>query len=437
MSAGTPLMRYVRTSSPAALQLSSPVRGVKVWLRTHLFLGPASTVATIVCAIAIAWLVVGLFRYAVLDAVWSISSPAACRVAENGACWAFIWSKLDYFRYGAYPVDQRWRVDAAWLFGAVLIGRIGWRGLHADSPGAAISVAGIPIAAMFAAPGPFGLAARLWPDAAILLAAIGFAAALVFLRAGIRTLALLFFVVYPIGAFLLLRGGWIVGLPIVDTNFWGGLLVTLVVSIVGIVASVPGGVLLALGRRSSLPVVSFFSTAFIEVVRGVPLVMVLFIANTMMPLFVPERFTPDRLVRPLVGVAVFAAVYMAEVVRGGLQAIPKGQYEAARALGLGWPRMMRLVILPQALALVVPGIVNSCIALFMDTTLVAAVGIFDFLNTVDAARIDPNWAGPTISTTAYVFAALVYWAVCFGMSRYAQATERRVGAGRRTGQGKA
>ena len=244
-------------------------------------------------------------------------------------------------------------------------------------------------------------------------------------------MALLFFVVYPVCGFILLRGTRILGLPVIDTSLWGGLLVTLIVSIVGIVASIPGGVLLALGRRSQMPAVRLCSAGFIEIVRGVPLVTVLFMANTMLPLFVPQQYTPDRLARPLVGVALFAAAYMAEVVRGGLQAMPKGQYEAARALGFGYWGMMRLVILPQALTLVIPGIVNSCIALFKDTTLVAAVGIYDFLNTVDTARIDPQWVGPSSLTTGYVFAALVYWVFCFGMSRYSQAMERRLSVGRR------
>jgi general L-amino acid transport system permease protein len=172
------------------------------------------------------------------------------------------------------------------------------------------------------------------------------------------------------------------------------------------------------------------SIGFIEFVRGVPLITVLFMANTMLPLFVPEQFSPDRLVRPLIGVALFASAYMAEVVRGGLNAIPRGQFEAAQALGLRYPQMMRLIVLPQALTIVIPGVVNTFIGLFKDTTLVAIVGIFDFLRTVDTARLDPEWAGPTISTTGYLFAAMFYFVFCFGMSRYSLAMERRLAAGR-------
>jgi general L-amino acid transport system permease protein len=201
--------------------------------------------------------------------------------------------------------------------------------------------------------------------------------------------------------------------------------------VVGIVVSLPVGVLLALGRRSRLTVLSLACTSFIEIVRGVPMITVLFMANTMLPLFVPEDLAPDRLLRPLIGVALFASAYMAEVVRGGLQAIPKGQVEAAQALGLHTWTIIRRVVLPQALRHVVPGIVNTFIGLFKDTTLVAVVGVFDFLRTIESARLDPAWAGPTISATGYAFAALFYFMFCFGMSRYSLFVERRLGPKRR------
>ena len=206
------------------------------------------------------------------------------------------------------------------------------------------------------------------------------------------------------------------------------MLVTLIVSAVGIVVSLPLGILLALGRRSGPPAVRLVSIAFIEFMRGVPMIAVLFMANTMLPLFLPESVEPDRLVRPLVGVALFASAYMAEVVRGGLQALPRGQSEAGAALGLRFFAIQRLVVLPQVLRLTIPAIANTFIGLFKDTTLVATVGIFDFLRTVDLARLDPNWSGPTITPTAYAFAALVYFVCCFGLSRYAQGLERRLAA---------
>src|SRR5207253_2335066 len=206
-------------------------------------------------------------------------------------------------------------------------------------------------------------------------------------------------------------------------------LVTLVVATVGIVASLPFGVLLALGRRSHMPAVKLFSVIFIEFVRGVPLITVLFMASVMLPLFVPDAYSPDKLLRALIGIAMFASAYMAEVVRAGLQAIPKGQYEGAMAVGLGYWQMMRLIVLPQALKITIPNIVNTYIGLFKDTTLVSIVGMFDLLKTIEAARIDPKWATPVTSATGYVVAAIFYFVFCFMMSRYARFTEARLAKG--------
>ncbi len=180
-----------------------------------------------------------------------------------------------------------------------------------------------------------------------------------------------------------------------------------------------------------MPAVRLFSVIFIEFVRGVPLITVLFMASVMLPLFVPDTWSPDKLLRALVGVALFASAYMAEVVRAGLQAIPKGQYEAAMAVGLSYWQTMRLIILPQALKITIPNIVNTSIGLFKDTTLVFIVGIFDFLMTIEAARVDPNWATPVTSTTGYAFAAIFYLIFCYGMSRYARFVEARLAAGDR------
>ncbi len=219
----------------------------------------------------------------------------------------------------------------------------------------------------------------------------------------------------------------IIGLRNVDTSLWGGVLVTIVVSWVGIVFSLPIGILLALGRRSHMPAVKLFSVIFIEFVRGVPLITVLFMASVMLPLFVPDAWSPDKLLRALIGIAMFASAYMAEVVRAGLQAIPKGQYEGAMAVGLGYWQMMYLIVLPQALKVTIPNIVNTYIGLFKDTTLVVIVGIFDFLRTVEVSRIDPKWAAPTTSATGYAFAALFYFIFCYAMSRYAKNVEARLG----------
>jgi general L-amino acid transport system permease protein len=216
------------------------------------------------------------------------------------------------------------------------------------------------------------------------------------------------------------------GLEYVETGLWGGLLVTLVIAVTGIVGSLPLGILLALGRRSEMPIVRACSIVFIEFWRGVPLITVLFFATHMLPFFLPPRWDVDPLLRVMIGVMLFAAAYMAEVVRGGLQAIPRAQYEAAYALGLGYWKMMGLVVLPQALKLVIPGIVNTFIGLFKDTTLVLIVAIFDLLGQLRAAFSDPNWATPTTVFTGFAFAGIIYFCFCFGMSRYALWMERRL-----------
>jgi general L-amino acid transport system permease protein len=221
------------------------------------------------------------------------------------------------------------------------------------------------------------------------------------------------------------------GLPVVDTRLWGGLLVTLVVSVTGIVTSMPVGIALALGRRSTIPLIRIFSIAFIEFWRGVPLITVLFFATYMLPLFVPAGFTIDGLMRALIGIALFAGAYQAEVIRGGLQAIPRGQGEAASALGLSWWKTTALIVMPQALRHVIPGLVNSFIALFKDTSLVSIVALFDLLGQLRASFSDPAWATPTTLFTGFAFTGLIYFIFCFGMSRYSLFVENRLNAHRR------
>jgi general L-amino acid transport system permease protein len=367
---------FVRQQMIAALEPPPMMVGFYGLVRRRLFGSVANallTLASLALIVALAW---PTTRFLLIDAVWHGSSRADCLSQTPGhpvgACWPFIAAKFDQFMYGFYPASQRWRVNLTCALGIIL------------------------------------LAPLLVP------------------RVSHKMLnAVLFFGVFPIVAGMLLLGG-VLGLPYVETRLWGGLLVTLVIAFTGILASLPLGILLALGRRSSLPVVRLLSVVFIEFWRGVPLITVLFFATYMLPLFLPGNWKIDALARVLVGAVLFAAAYMAEVVRGGLQAIPRGQFEAARALGLGYWRMMVLVILPQALKLVIPGIVGSFIGLFKDTTLVLIVSIFDLLGQLRAAFADPNWATPVTLYTGFAFAGLIYFACCFGMSRYALYTERRL-----------
>lgn len=250
-------------------------------------------------------------------------------------------------------------------------------------------------------------------------------------RAGWRPLAACVATFVAIAVVIKLMGLDHGGLPIVQTRLWGGLLVTLVVSVAGIVTSLPIGIALALGRRSTIPLIRIFSIAFIEFWRGVPLITVLFFATYMLPLFLPGNFTVDGLMRALIGIALFTGAYQAENVRGGLAAIPRGQGEAAAALGLSWWKTTSLIVLPQALRHVIPNLVNSFISLFKDTSLVSIVALFDLLGSLRASFADPKWSAPTTLFTGFAFAGVIYFLFCFGMSRYSLFVERRLNAHRR------
>lgn len=371
-------LAYVREAPEPQDPPPTLTSGALAWARANLFSSFGSSLTTIGFLALIGYLLPQLVAWATTRAVWSAMDGSACRQDQDGACWAFVIAKWDYLRFGSYPVAERWRVDVVEAIGAVLIVWLLWT----NAP------------------------RRAWA-------------------------ALLFFVVYPILALVLLRGSSLLGLPFVDTLLWGGIFVSLVTAVVGIVFSLPLGVLLALGRRSPLPVVRVASVVFIEFVRGVPFITILFMANNLLPLFLPETWAPDRFLRPLAGIVMFSAAYMAEEVRGGLQSLGKGQYEAALALGLNYPRMMGLVILPQALTFVIPGIVNNFIGLFMDTTLISVVGMTDFLEAMNNAIKDPVWAGPTIMVTGYVFAGIFYFSFCYGMARYSAHVERILAKGRK------
>ena len=320
---------FVRTSILAAEPPPPGERGAVAWVRRNLLATPKDVILTILALALIAWAVPHLVNWLFIQAVWSGPDRTFCATTIqggiqpegwSGACWAFVSAKYDQFIFGRYPLDERWRPAIVGILFIVLL---------------------VPM---------------LIPSAP---------------RKGLN--AILLFAVLPVLAFWLLHGGF--GLEVVDTPLWGGLMVTLVLSFVGIAVSLPCGILLALGRRSKMPVIRMLCVTFIEVIRGVPLITVLFMASVMLPLFLPTGWNVDKLLRALIGVSIFTSAYMAEVIRGGLQAIPKGQFEGADSLGLGYWQKTRLIIMPQAIKLVIPSIVNTFIGTFKDTSLVTIIGM--------------------------------------------------------------
>ncbi|TPG61834.1 amino acid ABC transporter permease [Ewingella americana] len=350
----------------------TPVGTAVLWARKNLFSSWFNSLLTLFC-LWLLWIVIPpLFNWVIFQANWVGTTRADC--TKQGACWVFVHARFGQFMYGLYPFEERWRINLTLIVGLLTL---------------------IP---MFV---------RAMP------------------RRGRYITA--WIVLFPIFTWFMLYGGFF-GLPVVETRQWGGLTLTLIIAAVGIAGALPLGILLALARRSRLPIVRILSVIFIEFWRGVPLITVLFMSSVMLPLFMHEGTNIDKLVRALVGVVLFQSAYVAEVVRGGLQALPKGQTEAAESLALGYWRTQGLVILPQALKMVIPGLVNTIIALFKDTSLVIIIGLFDLFSSVQQATVDPAWLG--MSTEGYVFAAAVYWIFCFSMSRYSQHLERRFHTGR-------
>lgn len=344
------------------------------WARRNLFSSISNSLLTLFC-LWLLWVAIPpLLNWAIFQANWIGTTRNDC--TRDGACWVFIHARFGHFMYGLYPAAEIWRINFA------------------------LTIALLSILPMFLKSIPYrGRYIAVWA------------------------------VAYPLIAWWLLYGGF-GGLSRVETYQWGGLTLTLIIAAVGIAGALPLGILLALGRRSTLPIVRMLSVVFIEFWRGVPLITVLFMSSVMLPLFLTEGTTIDKLLRALVGVILFQSAYVAEVVRGGLQALPKGQYEAAESLGLGYWRMQGLVILPQALKMVIPGLVNTIISLFKDTSLVIIIGLFDLFSSIQQATVDPTWLG--MSTEGYVFAAMVYWIFCFSMSRYSQHLESRFNTGHKS-----
>ena len=338
------------------------------WLRANLFSSITSSIITLLLLALLLKMIVGFVQWGVLDAVWSVpgSDTSACRAARGiGACWAVIPEKYRFILFGTYPYDLQWRPALAIL---LFIGLFYVSCLRS-----------------------------FWRRELILVWAVALSL---------------------IG---LLMWGGVPGLPFVSQERWGGLPVTLILATFGLAFGFPLGILVALGRRSKLPAIRSLCVLYVELIRGVPLISLLFMASVMFPLFMPDGVNIDKLLRAQIAVVLYAGAYLAEVVRGGLQAVPRGQHEAADALGLSYWRKQRLIILPQAIRHVIPPLVNTFIAFFKDTSLVLIIGIFDLLTTAKTAIVDPAWQA--YSVEVYIFVAVIYFAFCFAMSRYSRHLE--------------
>ena len=339
------------------------------WMRANLFSSIGSTITTLMLGVVLAKALVNLVLWGILNAVWTVpgSDTNACRAARGiGACWAVIPEKYRFILFGTYPYDQQWRPALAVLVFIALFILTSRRSLWRKE------------------------LALIWVGA---LSLIG-----------------------------LLMWGGVPGLPFVPQERWGGLPVTLVLATFGLAFGFPLGILVALGRRSKLPAIRSLCVLYVELIRGVPLISLLFMASVMFPLFMPEGFNIDKLLRAQIAIIMFAGAYLAEVIRGGLQAVPRGQSEAADAIGLSYWRKNRLIVLPQAIRHVIPPLVNTFIAFFKDTSLVLIIGLFDLLTTAKTAIIDPAWQ--PFSVEIYLFVALIYFMFCFAMSRYSRQLEQ-------------
>jgi len=341
-------------------------------IREKLFATPLDTLITLVIGYLLWRAFVPVVDWTLINANFSGTTRADC--TAPGACWVFVKARFGQFMYGLYPVPERWRVDLAGIILAVTIAALSWKAL------------------------PYR-----------------------------RALAIAAFVILPPLGVWLLSGGF--GLPYVETREWGGLMLTIFISIYAGLIAIPLGILLALGRQSKLPVIKMLSIIFIEFWRGVPIVAVIFLASILLPLIMPTGVGVDRLARAVIGLGLVIAAYMAEAVRGGLQAVPEGQREAATALGLGYWRSTYFIVLPQAIRIALPAMTNEFIALVKNTTLVLIVSILDLLGIAQAALADPNWVG--MNKEAYAFAGIIYWLMCFALSRVGLALERARSKGER------
>ena len=357
-------------SATEALPPPSSTTGPIAWLRDRLFSSPLNAVLTILAAWLILMTLPPLLEWGLIKANFTADSSAECR-AGGGACWAFIGEKYRLMLFGLFPFDEQWRPLVAAL---ILIGLI----VATCMP-------------------------RFW---------------------NMRLLPMWIGGIVAVGV---LMWGGVLGLTYVENTNWGGLPLTLILATVGIAFAFPFGLILALGRRSKMPAIKTICIMYIELIRGVPLISMLFMASVMLPLFLPEGFSIDKLLRAQIAIIMFAAAYIAEVVRGGLQAIPKGQYEGADSLGLSYWQKMSFIVLPQALKVVIPPMVSLFIAVFKDTSLVVIIGIYDLMQSTKAALVDPLWRG--FSIEAYIFVSAIYFVFCYSMSKYSRGLEDRLATG--------
>ena len=350
-----------------------------------------------------------------------------------GACWPFIFAKKKFLIYGRIPTEELWRANLVYAALVIGMGYVMWEKGKARKWVGLCMLTVFPVVSLILLTGAnFDINTPLfiWTGILFIISYIlGFLSARNYLGEILEQFSILFnFISIILFSFfiLLILFAFDYGLAPIDTLDWGGLLLTLLIAITGIVASLPFGVLLALGRRSDMPIARLLCTMFIEFWRGIPLITVLFAASVLIPLFLPSGADVDKLLRAVIGIILFSSAYMAEVIRGGLQAIPRGQYESASAVGLSYSQSMRFIILPQALTHVLPGIVNTFIGLFKDTTLVSIIGIFEVMGILRSASQDANWGSHVQHSTSYLVAATVFFIFCFGMSRYSIFIENKL-----------
>lgn len=357
--------------------------GVIAWVRKNFFSSYTNTFLTIIGLYLLYQIIPPLFHWGIWDANVSGAERGVCDANRDGACWTFIKVRFNQFLFGLYysaHPEQIWRPLLAFLLFGGLI--------------ASLIIPRVPRK----------------------------------LYIGLFTLF-----VYPLIAFALIHGAWL-GLPVAESDQWGGLMLTLILAFVGIAAAFPIGILMALGRQSKLPIIRYMSILYIELWRAAPLITILFMASVMLPLFFPADMSFDKVARAMIGIALFQSAYTAEAIRGGLQAIPKGQYEAADSLGLGYWQKTAFIILPQALKIAIPGIVNTFITLFKDTSLVSIIALLELTGIAKFAANSAQWNGKQLE--AYLFIALIYWCFCFGMSRYSSGLERKLDTSNRSQTGK-